>query len=187
MLISYKKVIFCFISDGSFTGRHPLVHETNDARNCSPPSIEEFPGDLFNQRERRLGAVVIHFLVAFYTSWAIAIVCDDYFVPCLELISDLIRWNFNLMWPVLLSWLLVVQLPNYSPQSLVSCKSLCISYAFDARYLLSGIHKCQVHTGLNSFPGFSRRPTWWLVAHHPLRGKSAGKEIAVETRRYSPS
>ena len=99
----------------------------------------------------------------------------------------LIRWNFNLMWPVLLSWLLVVQLPNYSPQSLVSCKSLCISYAFDARYLLSGIHKCQVHTGLNSFPGFSRRPTWRAVAHHPLSGKSAGNEIAVETRRYSPS
>ena len=113
---------FCFISDGSFTGRRPLVHVTNDPRNCSPPSIKEFPSDLFNQRERRLGAVVIHFLVAFYTSWAIAIVCDDYFVPCLELISDLIRWNFNLMWPVLLSWLLVIQLPNYSPQSLVSCK-----------------------------------------------------------------
>lgn len=77
-----------FISVGSFAGRHPLVHETHDPRNCSPPSIEEFPGDLFNQRERRLGAVVIHFLVAFYTSWAIAIVCDDYFVPCLEIISD---------------------------------------------------------------------------------------------------
>ncbi|CAH3026751.1 unnamed protein product [Porites evermanni] len=59
-----------------------------DPKNCSPPSIAEFPGDLFNQRERRLGAVVIHFLVAFYTSWAIAIVCDDYFVPCLELISN---------------------------------------------------------------------------------------------------
>ena len=79
---------FCFISDGSFTGRRPLVHVTNDTRNCRPPSIKEFPSDLFNQRERRLGAVVIHFLVAFYTSWAIAIVCDDYFVPCLEFISD---------------------------------------------------------------------------------------------------
>ena len=79
---------FCFISDGSFTGRRPLVHVTNDPGNCSPPSIEEFPSDLFNQRERRLGAVVIHFLVVCYTSWAIAIVCDDYFVPCLEIICD---------------------------------------------------------------------------------------------------
>ena len=42
---------------------------------------------MFNQRERRLGAVIIHFLVAVYISWAIAIVCDDYFVPCMELIS----------------------------------------------------------------------------------------------------
>ncbi|CAH3045136.1 unnamed protein product [Porites lobata] len=76
------------VLDGSFTGRRPLVHVTNDPGNCSPPSIEEFPSDLFNQRERRLGAVVIHFLVVCYTSWAIAIVCDDYFVPCLEIISD---------------------------------------------------------------------------------------------------
>ena len=82
-------MIFCFISDGSlFTGRHPLVHETNDPRNCSSPSIEDFPGDLFNQRERQLGAVIIHFLVTAYVSWAIAIVCDDYFVPCMETISD---------------------------------------------------------------------------------------------------
>ena len=43
---------------------------------------------MFNQRQRRLGAVIIHFLVAVYTSWAIAIVCDDHFVPCLEVISD---------------------------------------------------------------------------------------------------
>lgn len=76
------------VSDGSFIGRHPLVHETNDSRNCTPPSIEEFPRDLFNQRERRLGAVIIHFLVAVYMSLAIAIVCDDYFVPCLEIICD---------------------------------------------------------------------------------------------------
>ena len=88
LCIHHCTPIFCFISVGSFAGRHSLVHETHDPRNCDPPSIKEFPGDLFNQRERRLGAVVIHFLVALYTSWAIAIVCDDYFVPCLEIISD---------------------------------------------------------------------------------------------------
>ena len=31
---------------------------------------------------------MINFLVAFYMFWAIAIVCDDYFVPCLEIICD---------------------------------------------------------------------------------------------------
>ena len=81
------------------------------------------------------------------------------------------------MWPVLLSWLLVVQLPNYSPQSLVSCKSLCISYAFDTRYLLPGIHKCQVQVQVQGFLG----------VQHPPGGESTGKEIAVETRRYSQS
>ncbi|XP_068688374.1 sodium/potassium/calcium exchanger 4-like isoform X2 [Montipora foliosa] len=76
------------LSDGSFTRRDLLAREKDEPKNCTPPSIAEFPKDLFNQHQRRLGAVIIHFLVAFYMSWGIAIVCDDYFVPCLELIAD---------------------------------------------------------------------------------------------------
>lgn len=43
---------------------------------------------MVNQREKWLAAVVVHFLAAFYTSCAIGIVCYDYFVPCLEMISN---------------------------------------------------------------------------------------------------
>ena len=74
--------------DGSFTTRHLFAHKTKKIKNCTPPSIEEFPNDLFNQYQRQHGAVIVNFAVAFYMFWAIAIVCDDYFVPCLEIICD---------------------------------------------------------------------------------------------------
>ncbi|XP_068722403.1 sodium/potassium/calcium exchanger 4-like [Montipora capricornis] len=76
------------ISDGSFTRRNLLAHKTHKLKNCTPPSIGEFPNDMFNQRQRQHGAVVVNFAAAFYMFWAIAIVCDDYFVPCLEIICD---------------------------------------------------------------------------------------------------
>lgn len=76
------------LSDGSFTTRHLFAHKTKKIKNCTPPSIEEFPNDFFNQYQRQHGAVIVNFAVAFYMFWAIAIVCDDYFVPCLEIICD---------------------------------------------------------------------------------------------------
>jgi len=75
------------ISDVSFT-RNLLAHKTHKLKNCTPPSIGEFPNDFFNQRQRQHGAVIVNFAAAFYMFWAIAIVCDDYFVPCLEIICD---------------------------------------------------------------------------------------------------
>lgn len=84
---SYSSCPFAF-PDESFTTRHLLAHKTHKLKNCTPPSIEEFPNDFFTQTERQHGAVIINFAVAFYMFWAIAIVCDDYFVPCLEIICD---------------------------------------------------------------------------------------------------
>ena len=79
---------YSYILDGSFTRRNLLAHKTHKLKNCTPPSIGEFPNDMFNQRQRQHGAVVVNFAAAFYMFWAIAIVCDDYFVPCLEIICD---------------------------------------------------------------------------------------------------
>ncbi|EDO32048.1 predicted protein, partial [Nematostella vectensis] len=56
--------------------------------NCTPPAILEFPDDFFTQRQRQRGAVVLNFIISLYMFWAVAIVCDDYFVPCLEIICD---------------------------------------------------------------------------------------------------
>lgn len=56
--------------------------------NCTPRAVEQFPRDVFSQSEREGGALVVHVTVAVYMFLALAIVCDDYFVPSLELISE---------------------------------------------------------------------------------------------------
>uniref|UniRef100_A0AAY4DVK1 Sodium/calcium exchanger membrane region domain-containing protein n=1 Tax=Denticeps clupeoides TaxID=299321 RepID=A0AAY4DVK1_9TELE len=51
-------------------------------------AIQEFPEDIFSKEQRRRGAVLLHVLCAIYMFYALAIVCDDYFVPSLEKISE---------------------------------------------------------------------------------------------------
>ncbi|XP_075387605.1 sodium/potassium/calcium exchanger 4 [Tenrec ecaudatus] len=64
------------------------VNETQAAKNCTLPAINEFPTDLFSNRERQHGAVLLHILGALYMFYALAIVCDDFFVPSLEKICE---------------------------------------------------------------------------------------------------
>ncbi|XP_059379733.1 sodium/potassium/calcium exchanger 5-like [Carassius carassius] len=44
-------------------------------------AIHEFPEDIFTKEQRKRGAVLLHVLCAVYMFYALAIVCDDYFVP----------------------------------------------------------------------------------------------------------
>uniref|UniRef100_A0A3Q3KUG0 Sodium/calcium exchanger membrane region domain-containing protein n=1 Tax=Mastacembelus armatus TaxID=205130 RepID=A0A3Q3KUG0_9TELE len=54
----------------------------------SSPAISEFPEDIFTVEQRRQGAVLLHVLCAIYMFHALAIVCDVYFVPSLEKVSE---------------------------------------------------------------------------------------------------
>ncbi|KAJ1105284.1 hypothetical protein NDU88_002692 [Pleurodeles waltl] len=56
--------------------------------NCTEPAITEFPDDLFTIKERQRGAIAFHISCALYMFYALAIVCDDYFVPSLEKICE---------------------------------------------------------------------------------------------------
>uniref|UniRef100_A0A3B4DTG5 Sodium/calcium exchanger membrane region domain-containing protein n=1 Tax=Pygocentrus nattereri TaxID=42514 RepID=A0A3B4DTG5_PYGNA len=51
-------------------------------------AIHEFPADIFTNRERTRGAVLLHIFAAVYMFLALAIVCDDYFVTSLEKICE---------------------------------------------------------------------------------------------------
>ncbi|XP_054422950.1 sodium/potassium/calcium exchanger 4 [Pteronotus mesoamericanus] len=64
------------------------VNATQTAKNCTDPAIHEFPRDLFSNKERQHGAVLLHVLGALYMFYALAIVCDDFFVPSLEKICE---------------------------------------------------------------------------------------------------
>uniref|UniRef100_A0A8D3B5I9 Sodium/calcium exchanger membrane region domain-containing protein n=1 Tax=Scophthalmus maximus TaxID=52904 RepID=A0A8D3B5I9_SCOMX len=51
-------------------------------------AIHEFPRDYFTNQERAEGAVGLHVLCAVYMFYALALVCDDYFVPSLEKLCE---------------------------------------------------------------------------------------------------
>ncbi|KFP81499.1 Sodium/potassium/calcium exchanger 4, partial [Acanthisitta chloris] len=51
-------------------------------------AINEFPEDLFTNKERQQGGILLHIIAALYMFYALAIVCDDFFVPSLEKICE---------------------------------------------------------------------------------------------------
>ncbi|XP_078737113.1 sodium/potassium/calcium exchanger 5 isoform X1 [Lampetra fluviatilis] len=77
------------------TGAHHSNHmrvrrddETGNDTGCVGPASDEFPPGFFTPEEQREGGVLIYIIIALYLLLAIAIVCDYYFLPSLELISD---------------------------------------------------------------------------------------------------
>ncbi|NXV32686.1 NCKX2 protein, partial [Rissa tridactyla] len=48
----------------------------------------EYPRDLFSLEERRKGAVILHIIGMIYMFIALAIVCDEFFVPSLTVITE---------------------------------------------------------------------------------------------------
>ncbi|XP_026777939.3 sodium/potassium/calcium exchanger 3 [Pangasianodon hypophthalmus] len=67
-----------------------LMQDRIENHTLEPPraAIHEFPEDIFTKEQRKRGAVLLHVLCAIYMFYALAIVCDDYFVPSLEKISE---------------------------------------------------------------------------------------------------
>uniref|UniRef100_UPI0037E9AEBE sodium/potassium/calcium exchanger 3-like isoform X2 n=1 Tax=Semicossyphus pulcher TaxID=241346 RepID=UPI0037E9AEBE len=62
--------------------------EANHTDTISTSAVGDFPEDVFTLEQRRHGAVLLHFLCAIYMFHALAIVCDVYFVPSLEKVSE---------------------------------------------------------------------------------------------------
>ena len=55
---------------------------------CSPNAYKEFPSDLFGHKLRSRGFILVHILVTIYMFFCLAVVCDNYFLPSLELCSS---------------------------------------------------------------------------------------------------
>lgn len=56
--------------------------------NCTPPAIDDFPKDVFTEKQRQDGAVILHVIASLYLFVALAVVCDKYFVPAVEKICQ---------------------------------------------------------------------------------------------------
>ncbi|PVD30430.1 hypothetical protein C0Q70_09696 [Pomacea canaliculata] len=68
------------------TSRHLL-----ELVNCTPRAVEQFPWDFLTPQQRRNGVIIVHCIIALYMFLALAIVCDRYFVPALEVLCELLH------------------------------------------------------------------------------------------------
>ncbi|XP_050165171.1 sodium/potassium/calcium exchanger 1 [Myiozetetes cayanensis] len=69
----------------------PQQENTSESHPDKKPPHEskgEYPQDLFSVEERRQGWVVLHIFGMMYVFVALAIVCDEYFVPALGVITE---------------------------------------------------------------------------------------------------
>ncbi|XP_039525691.1 sodium/potassium/calcium exchanger 2-like isoform X1 [Pimephales promelas] len=71
-----------------------LSEDTPVAMRSSAESNEsqgDYPNDLFSLEDRRRGAVVLHMFGMIYMFIALAIVCDEFFVPALTVITEKLK------------------------------------------------------------------------------------------------
>ncbi|XP_072664351.1 sodium/potassium/calcium exchanger 5 [Canis lupus baileyi] len=61
---------------------------TGNSTQCVISPSLEFPEGFFTKQERTDGGIVIYFLIILYMFVALSIVCDEYFLPSLEIISE---------------------------------------------------------------------------------------------------
>lgn len=70
-------------ANGTSTENTPTVFE-----GTTLPNIGNYPKDLFTLKQWRQGAVLLHTAGMVYMFIALAIVCDEFFVPALEVITE---------------------------------------------------------------------------------------------------
>ena len=67
-----------------------LTSKANDSIESWAPQISppQFPEDVFTEKQRSGGAIIFHIIGVLYMFYALALVCDHYFVPTLDVIID---------------------------------------------------------------------------------------------------
>ena len=78
------------------SSRHLLAPPTKSPEMPSKPESEvpkpsedkKFPPDLFTEAQRKEGAIILHILGLIYMFVALAIVCDEFFIPALDVITE---------------------------------------------------------------------------------------------------
>ncbi|KAL0902413.1 hypothetical protein ABMA27_000291 [Loxostege sticticalis] len=71
----------------SFSSRH-LLGLVEIGKNCTPAAILEFPPDGLTHEQRRHGYIVIHCILAIYCFMLLGTVCEQYFVPAIDIICE---------------------------------------------------------------------------------------------------
>lgn len=66
----------------------PPLSQEGKSENSTDHAQGDYPRDIFSLEERRKGAIVLHVLGMIYMFIALAIVCDEFFVPSLTVITE---------------------------------------------------------------------------------------------------
>uniref|UniRef100_A0A8I3W3Y4 Solute carrier family 24 member 2 n=1 Tax=Callithrix jacchus TaxID=9483 RepID=A0A8I3W3Y4_CALJA len=70
-----------------YTPQPPLSKE-DESENSTDHAQGDYPRDIFSLEERRRGAIILHVIGMIYMFIALAIVCDEFFVPSLTVITE---------------------------------------------------------------------------------------------------
>uniref|UniRef100_A0A8C9GXT3 Solute carrier family 24 member 2 n=1 Tax=Piliocolobus tephrosceles TaxID=591936 RepID=A0A8C9GXT3_9PRIM len=70
-----------------YTPQPPLPKE-RESENSTDHAQGDYPKDIFSLEERRKGAIILHVIGMIYMFIALAIVCDEFFVPSLTIITE---------------------------------------------------------------------------------------------------
>lgn len=76
--------------DDTWEGKVIQRHLTS-LQNCTPRAVEQFPRGPLTQEQRVHGGIILHILFTLYMFIGFALICDDYFVPSLEIICDTLQ------------------------------------------------------------------------------------------------
>ncbi|XP_055485531.1 sodium/potassium/calcium exchanger 2 isoform X3 [Psammomys obesus] len=66
----------------------PPASQEDQAENSTEHAQGDYPKDIFSLEERRKGAIILHVIGMIYMFIALAIVCDEFFVPSLTVITE---------------------------------------------------------------------------------------------------
>uniref|UniRef100_A0A6B2FZ67 Sodium/potassium/calcium exchanger 3 (Trinotate prediction) n=1 Tax=Myxobolus squamalis TaxID=59785 RepID=A0A6B2FZ67_MYXSQ len=90
-MLYFLIILVNFIPNLNLEKENILNNDIVDFNNesCIPSSITQFPTDIFENSNYPKIISIFHLAVALYIFWAIAILCEHYFVPCLENLSSL--------------------------------------------------------------------------------------------------
>lgn len=72
----------------SFEDKTVVLRHLLESKNETTEPDPLFPEDLFSEEQRKQGAVILHVTGLVYMFVALAIVCDEFFVPSLDVIID---------------------------------------------------------------------------------------------------
>ena len=76
------------MQDGMEDGSGIGSNMSNDSRGDDPGLRRQFPPDIFTLEQKRMGAIILHIIGIIYMFAALALVCDEFFVPSLEIIIE---------------------------------------------------------------------------------------------------